>query len=116
MGMFLYLCLMLVFVSNVFFLNCLINVIVLFIVWYVIVENFFEILLLIDNFFGKDKWWIVLNFFGFCLGIKLSGDIWRFLNGNVLVENGLVVCFFWILRLIFCWRIFMFFLVDWRLV
>lgn len=53
--MFLYLCLMLVFVSNVFFLNCLINVIVLFIVWYVIVENFFEILLLIDNFFGKEK-------------------------------------------------------------
>lgn len=53
--MFLYLCLMLVFVSNVFFLNCLINVIVLFIVWYVIVENFFGILLFIDNFFGKDK-------------------------------------------------------------
>lgn len=61
---------MLVFVSNVFFLNCLINVIVLFIVWYVIVENFFGILLFIDNFFGKDKWWIILNFFGFCLGIN----------------------------------------------
>lgn len=54
-------------------------------------------LLLIDWFFGYDKWWIILNLFGFFFLIKFSGEYCK-------LENGLFLKGFWILlvEIFFC--------------
>lgn len=92
---------MFVFVINVFWLNFLRRVVILFIELYVILEFFFGIIEFIELFFGKDKLWMIWNFFGFDFGIIFNGEEINWVNGGE--GKGLVILFnflFWVIK--FC--------------